>query len=574
MYLGELLVWSGKITDEQLSKALEIQKKTKQLLGQIIVERGYITEDELMRYLSQKMGIAYKKLTESDIDKKAVALVPMSMAKKYQIIPVSTHVNKIGIAMSDPTNLLAIDDISFATGMNTVPILSKQSDILRLIDVFYGKTGTQIEQADSEDTGELVLNNDAEFDLQEIVETGFNIDEVEKSSKEKPIIQFVNKTIYHAAANGCSDIHFEPYENSFRIRQRIDGMLETVSNPPKKLAPAIISRIKIMSKLDIAERRLPQDGRIKVRLNIDGEKRSIDIRTSTIPTSYGEKVVMRLLDKKNLKTDLRDLGLEGNDLDKFKKALSSPYGIILATGPTGSGKSTTLYAALSSLNKNDVNIMTAEDPVEYSIPGMNQINVKESIGLTFATALRSFLRQDPDIIMVGEVRDEETADIAVRAALTGHLVLSTIHTNDASSTISRLVDMGIEPYLITSSLNCIVAQRLVKKICPACKREVDIPASYLLEIGFDKKNIDNIHVYEGAGCKQCRNTGYKGRMAIYELLEITEPMKTAILKRDSASQLRELAKGESMITLRENGLKKVQEGVTTIEEVLRTTTVI
>lgn len=574
MYLGELLVWSGKITDEQLDKVLKIQQKTKQLIGRIVIEQGYITEDELMKYLSQKMGIAYKELTADSIDKKAVALVPMSMARKYQIMPVSIYANKIIIAMSDPTNLLAIDDISFATGSNAVPVLSKQSDILHLIDVFYSKTGTQIEHADSEDAGELVLDDDAELDLQEIFESGFDIDEAEKGSKEKPIIQFVNKTIYHAVANGCSDIHFESYENSFRIRQRIDGMLETVSNPPKKLSPAIISRIKIMSKLDIAERRLPQDGRIKVRLNIGGKKKSIDIRISTIPTSYGEKVVMRLLDKSNLKANLKDLGLEDNDLIKLKKALSLPYGIILATGPTGSGKSTTLYAALSSLNKEDVNIMTAEDPVEYSIPGINQINIKESIGLTFAAALRSFLRQDPDIIMVGEVRDEETADIAARAALTGHLVLSTIHTNDSASTITRLNDMGIEPYLITSSLNCIVAQRLIKKICSKCKYEVNVPKSYLLEIGFKKKDTDDIHIYEGKGCSHCRNTGYKGRVAIYELLEVTESMKIAILKRSSISQLRELAKSESMITLRENGLKKVKTGVTTIAEILRTTNVI
>ncbi|NOZ83202.1 MAG: type IV-A pilus assembly ATPase PilB [Epsilonproteobacteria bacterium] len=571
MLLGEILLWSGKLTRDQIKKALEIQKKTGKMLGQIVVEQGYITEDELMHYLSKKIGVQYQKLVEDEIDKEAVDLVPESLAKKYQLIPVKRGVYEITVAMTDPTNLLAIDEIRFATGLKVAPVLAKQSEILNLIDIFYSKSGTDIVKLTSDNISEFSFNEGGDLDLAEETDSGFDIDAAKRSSEEKPIIQLVNKVIYGAISEKCSDIHFEPYETSFRIRYRIDGVLETVVNPPKKLAPAIISRVKIMSKLDIAERRLPQDGRIRVHLNTKKGRKSIDIRISTIPTVYGEKVVMRLLDKDNLRTDLRDLGLEENDLKKLKNALALPYGIILATGPTGSGKSTTLYAALSTLNRQDVNIMTAEDPVEYDLEGINQVYVKEAIGLTFSAALRSFLRQDPDIIMVGEIRDTETADIAARAALTGHLVLSTIHTNDAPSTITRLIDMGIEPYLIASSLNCIISQRLVRKICPKCKHKVEVSQAELLNIGFNEQEAAAVNIYEGGGCKYCRNSGYRGRIAIYELLEITENIKEAILQNRSISRLREIAKDESLISLRENGLQKIKEGITTISEILRVT---
>ncbi len=571
MLLGEILLWSGKLTRDQIKKALEIQKKTGKMLGQIVVEQGYITEDELMHYLSKKIGVQYQKLIEDEIDKEAVDLVPESLAKKYQLIPVKRGVYEITVAMTDPTNLLAIDEIRFATGLKVAPVLAKQSEILNLIDIFYSKSGTDIAKLTSDNISEFSFNEGGELDLAEETDSGFDIDAAKRSSEEKPIIQLVNKVIYGAISERCSDIHFEPYETSFRIRYRIDGILETIVSPPKKLAPAIISRVKIMSKLDIAERRLPQDGRIRVHLNTKKGRKSIDIRISTIPTVYGEKVVMRLLDKDNLRTDLRDLGLEENDLKKLKNALVSPYGIILAAGPTGSGKSTTLYAALSTLNKQDVNIMTAEDPVEYDLEGINQVYVKEAIGLTFSAALRSFLRQDPDIIMVGEIRDTETADIAARAALTGHLVLSTIHTNDAPSTITRLIDMGIEPYLIASSLNCIISQRLIRKICPKCKHKVEVSQAELLNIGFDEQEAASVNIYEGAGCKYCRNSGYRDRIAIYELLEITENIKEAILQNRSISRLREIAKDESLISLRENGLRKVKKGITTISEILRVT---
>jgi len=569
MLLGEMLIWSGKLTSEQVNKALEIQKKTKQPLGQIVVDQGYITEDELMSCLSNQMNLKTIDLSEDKISKEVVNLIPASLAKKYKLIPVRQSGNEIVVAMTDPTNILAIDEVRFATGLKVIPRLAKNSDILELIERFYSASGTDIANLSSEEVSEFSFNDGVDLNLADESDSAFDIDAAKKGSEEKPIIQLVNKIIYDAIREGCSDIHFEPYEKSFRIRYRIDGVLETVMNPPKKFAPAIISRVKIMSKLDIAERRLPQDGRIKVNLNTSNGRKSIDIRISTTPTVYGEKVVMRLLDKDNLRTDLRELGLEGNDLKKLKKALAAPYGIILVTGPTGSGKSTTLYAALSTLNKQDVNIMTAEDPVEYNLEGINQVPVKESIGLTFSSALRSFLRQDPDIIMVGEIRDTKTADVASRAALTGHLVLSTIHTNDAPSTITRLVDMGIEPYLIASSLNCIISQRLARKICPRCKHEVKVSTTYLKNIGFSEEESETVHIYEGKGCKYCRNSGYKGRVAIYEILEVTENIKDAILRNSSVSQIREIATGESLVSLRQNGLKKVKEGITTISEIIR-----
>ena len=569
MLLGEMLIWSGKLTSEQVNKALEIQKKTKQPLGQIVVDQGYITEDELMSYLSNQMNLKTIDLSEDKISKEVVNLIPASLAKKYKLIPVRQSGNEIVVAMTDPTNILAIDEVRFATGLKVIPRLAKSSDILELIERFYSASGTDIANLSSEEVSEFSFNDGGDLNLADESDSAFDIDAAKKGSEEKPIIQLVNKIIYDAIREGCSDIHFEPYEKSFRIRYRIDGVLETVMNPPKKFAPAIISRVKIMSKLDIAERRLPQDGRIKVNLNTSNGRKSIDIRISTTPTVYGEKVVMRLLDKDNLRTDLTELGLEGNDLKKLKKALAAPYGIILVTGPTGSGKSTTLYAALSTLNKQDVNIMTAEDPVEYNLEGINQVPVKESIGLTFSSALRSFLRQDPDIIMVGEIRDTKTADVASRAALTGHLVLSTIHTNDAPSTITRLVDMGIEPYLIASSLNCIISQRLARKICPRCKHEVKVSTTYLKNIGFSEEESETVHIYEGKGCKYCRNSGYKGRVAIYEILEVTENIKDAILRNSSVSQIREIATGESLVSLRQNGLKKVKEGITTISEIIR-----
>ncbi len=569
MLLGEMLIWSGKLTSEQVNKALEIQKKTKQPLGQIVVDQGYITEDELMSYLSDQMNLKTIDLSEDKISKEVVNLIPASLAKKYKLIPVRQSGNEIVVAMTDPTNILAIDEVRFATGLKVIPRLAKSSDILELIERFYSVSGTDIANLSSEEVSEFSFNDGGDLNLADESDSAFDIDAAKKGSEEKPIIQLVNKIIYDAIREGCSDIHFEPYEKSFRIRYRIDGVLETVMNPPKKFAPAIISRVKIMSKLDIAERRLPQDGRIKVNLNTSNGRKSIDIRISTTPTVYGEKVVMRLLDKDNLRTDLTELGLEGNDLKKLKKALAAPYGIILVTGPTGSGKSTTLYAALSTLNKQDVNIMTAEDPVEYNLEGINQVPVKESIGLTFSSALRSFLRQDPDIIMVGEIRDTKTADVASRAALTGHLVLSTIHTNDAPSTITRLVDMGIEPYLIASSLNCIISQRLARKICPRCKHEVKVSTTYLKNIGFSEEESETVHIYEGKGCKYCRNSGYKGRVAIYEILEVTENIKDAILRNSSVSQIREIATGESLVSLRQNGLKKVKEGITTISEIIR-----
>ena len=559
--LGQLLIWNKIITQEQLDEVLLEQKKSGKKLGTILTEKNYITEEKLNKFLSEQYGVDTIDLNSISIPQDVINKVPAHIAKKYTLIPIGIDDRKIKVAISDPTNIFALDDIRFLTGMNAVALLANEGSILKAIEKYYGSTKEINTLIDSlSETAESV-------DMMQEQDVESSVEDLESESNEEPVIKLANAILAKSVKDGASDIHIEPYENDLRVRYRLDGKLKTFMNLSKSVAPVLTSRFKIMSKLNIAEKRLPQDGRIRIKTG----GKDIDLRVSTLPTVYGEKVVMRILDRSSIRVNLQDLGFEKQDLEKYIKAIESPFGMILVTGPTGSGKTTTLYASLNKINKEDTNIMTAEDPVEYNIEGINQVLVKESIGLTFANALRSFLRQDPDVIMVGEIRDTETAEIAIRSALTGHLVFSTIHTNDAPSTIMRLVDMDIERYLISSSLVLVLAQRLARKICPRCKQEINIPPNALIELGFSEEDAKNMKVYKGKGCEYCNNTGYKGRVALYEVMPISDRIKEMILNEASVAEIREEAIKEGMSTLRMSGLKKIKEGVTTIEEVANVT---
>ena len=603
--LGQILISSSIITEEQLKQALNTQKKEGGRLGTNLVKLGFITEEKLVAFLSKQYGVPAINLTEYKIDAAVLKLVPADMAKKYLIMPVARVGATLTIAMADPSNVFAIDDVKFMTGYNVEVVVSTESAIVSAITLYYlGKgenvlatatasqpkaSASAILQAKDYTLSDEDLNAGAdafgsgdespqvsvdEFDT--IVGSALDgVDVLEEKEDaevvkevEAPIVKLVNGIFVNAIKSGASDIHVEPYEQSLRVRYRVDGVMYTVMNLPTKIRAALTSRIKIMSKLDIAERRLPQDGRIKLKL---GKKRDIDFRVSVLPCLFGEKTVLRLLDKGNLQVDLTKLGFEQSAMDDFMEALNKPYGMILVTGPTGSGKTTTLYSALNHLNKPDTNIMTAEDPVEFNFMGINQVQVREEIGLTFAAALRSFLRQDPDIIMVGEIRDFETAEIGVKAALTGHLVLSTLHTNDAPGTISRLLNMGIEPFLVSSAVILILAQRLARRICAQCKTEDPIPPQALVKIGFGEDEARSIKVFKGKGCPACNNTGYKGRVALYEVMLIRDEIKELVLEGASSAEIKKAAIRLGMKTLRMSGMTKIAEGVTTIDEVLRVT---
>ncbi len=559
--LGQLLLWNKLITQEQLDEALEEQKTTQKKLGSILVEKGFIDEESLNQFLSKQYGVDSINISSMTIPQDVIDKIPSQIAKKYTLIPIAVKGNKIEVAISDPTNIFALDDVRFVTGLNVVPYLSNESAILKAIDKYYGTSKDLDTIMDSitevNDTLDIITDTEEDKDVKDL----------EDESSEEPIIKLANTILMRSVNDGASDIHIEPYENDLRVRYRVDGKLKEFMKLHKAVAPALTSRFKIMAKLNIAEKRLPQDGRIRIRTS----GKDIDLRVSTLPTIYGEKTVMRILDRSSVRVNLEDLGFEAQDLERFLNAISSPYGMILVTGPTGSGKTTTLYASLNKINNEDVNIMTAEDPVEYNMEGINQVHIKEDIGLTFAEALRSFLRQDPDIIMVGEVRDTETAEIAIRSALTGHLVFSTLHTNDAPSTVMRLVDMGIERYLIASSLVLILAQRLARRICPHCKKQIDVPPNALMELGFNEEDAHSIKVFKGQGCDRCNNTGYKGRVALYEVMPMSETLKNMILNESSVAEMRDQAIKEGMSTLRMSGLKKIKEGVTTIEEVMNVT---
>ena len=571
--LGDLLVKENLISQQQLKEALEYQRVNGGRLGNCLIRLGFVTDDEITAILSRQYGVPSINLSFFDIDPSIVKLIPVETAQKYQILPLSRVGSTLTIAMIDPTNVFAMDDIKFMTGFNIEPVVASETAIREAIDKYYGSTHAIELKKVMEDIAVIDQKLDGDDTSLELAseEEAIDLEGLEQAAEEAPIIKLVNLILSNALKRGASDIHIEPYEKEFRVRFRIDGVLYNIMNPPLKLKDAITSRIKIMSKLDISEKRLPQDGRIKVKMKNDGKIKDLDFRVSVLPTLYGEKVVLRLLDKDNLMLDMTRLGFESESLKKFESAILKPYGMVLVTGPTGSGKTNTLYSSIAQLNKIDTNVMTAEDPVEFNVPGINQVQMKEQIGLNFAAALRAFLRQDPDIIMVGEVRDLETAQIAVKAALTGHLVLSTLHTNDAPSTISRLMNMGIEPFLVATSVHLICAQRLIRRVCKECKEEVSTLAQTLIDAGFSPTEAKKLATYRGKGCPTCNGTGYKGRVGLYEVMEINDDLRELILIGASSLELKKKAIEHGMITLRASGLQKLRDGVTTLEEVLRET---
>ncbi|MCJ7785559.1 MAG: type IV-A pilus assembly ATPase PilB [Desulfobacterales bacterium] len=591
--LAELLIKRNYITPEQLKKALDEQKLKGGRLESNLVRMGYIKEDELLSFLSAQYRVPSVKISKMEINPNVIKLIPSSVSKKYFIIPINRVGPKLTLAMADPSNIVVIDEIKFMTGFNVEPVVASETEIIDAVKKYYGGGGNvaglgtvsfQSSDFDLDDekvnvaTEGIMLDDDVvdvdDFDKLvhgavdniEVVDT--QLDSDESIDMQGPIIKIVNGILIKAIKLGASDIHFEPYERTFRVRYRLDGVLRRDMALPIQIKNAMISRLKIMAKLDIAEKRLPQDGRIKLRM---GKGREMDFRVSSIPVLYGEKVVLRLLDKSALQLDMTKLGFEESSLADLKAAIHKPVGMILVTGPTGSGKTTTLYSALSELNKESENIITAEDPIEYNFMGINQVQMHEEIGLTFASSLRSFLRQDPDIIMVGEIRDFETAQIAVQAALTGHLVLSTVHTNDAPGTISRLIDMGIEPFLISSAIVLILAQRLIRKVCMECREPVKVHPQLLIDLGIPPDEVKSFPVYKGKGCPLCNNTGYKGRVGLYEVMPMREEVKELVLSRASTSEVKKEAIRLGMKTLRQSGIAKIKEGVTTIEEVLRST---
>jgi len=565
--LGELLTKASLITQDQLKEALRVQKETGGKLGETLIKLGFVAEEDITECLSQQFGVPSINLQHFEIDGSVIKLISADVARKYNILPVNKTGATITIAMADPTNVFAMDDIKFMTGYNVEPVVASELGIKAAIDIYYGTTSSLelkkvMEDLQTEASGDLeVLEEEEELDAAALAE----------GAEEAPVVKLVNLILTDAIRRGASDIHIEPYEKEYRVRFRIDGILYEIMNPPLKLRDAITSRMKILSKLDISEKRLPQDGRIKLKVKLEDKNKELDFRVSVLPTLFGEKIVLRLLDKDNLRLDMTKLGFEAESLAKFEEAIFKPWGMVLVTGPTGSGKTNTLYSALAKVNSPEVNIMTAEDPVEFNLPGINQVQMKESIGLNFAATLRSFLRQDPNIILVGEIRDFETAEIAIKAALTGHLVLSTLHTNDAPSTINRLMNMGIEPFLVATSVQLIAAQRLVRRVCGNCKEEVDMPQQALVNLGYKKEELGSFKVFKGRGCDKCNSTGYKGRVGLVEVMQIDDDLRDMILSGGSAIEIKKRAIENGMITLRRSGLIKIKEGITTVEEVVRET---
>jgi len=569
--LGDLLLKAKLVTQDQLNEALKLQQSSGLKLGEALVKLNAITEDDITETLSAQFGVPSINLTHFEIDPSVLKLVAADVARKYNILPVNKTGATLTIAMSDPTNVFALDDIKFMTGYNVEPVVASEQSLQLAIDRHYGATRAlelkkvmeEMSAVETQDTSLEVVEDqeDEAIDLERLAEEG----------EEAPVIRLVNIILTDAIKRGASDIHVEPYEKEYRVRYRIDGILYEVMNPPPKLREAIASRIKILARLDIAEKRLPQDGRIKIKMKLAGKVKELDYRVSTLPTLFGEKIVCRLLDKDNLMLDMTKLGFERESLNRFEKAILRPWGMVLVTGPTGSGKTNTLYSALSRINTPETNIMTAEDPVEFNLPGINQVQMRDAIGLNFAAALRSFLRQDPNIILVGEIRDFETAEIAVKAALTGHLVLSTLHTNDAPSTINRLMNMGIEPYLVATSVILIAAQRLIRRVCANCKGPTEVAPQVLVSLGFTPEEAKSVQVMKGKGCERCNNTGYKGRVALIEVLEVSEEIREMILSGASSIEIKRKGIEEGMLSLRRSGLVKIKEGITTIEEVVRET---
>jgi type IV pilus assembly protein PilB len=561
--LGDLLVREGLIDTEQLARALQEQKGSNDKLGGILVKLNFVTEEKLIAFLSRQYGIQSITLSQLDVDPEVLKLVPEQIARKYEVLPIRRQGNQVTLAMADPTNVFALDDVGFMTNLQVVPVVASQAAIRAAIDRSYDNKG---------DIADIVSEMEGASDVELVEgeeESAAKIDvfELKESADEAPVVRLINMILVDAIRRGASDIHLEPYEKVFRVRFRVDGVLHEIMTPPKRLEAALTSRVKIMASLDIAERRLPQDGRIKLRFN----QREIDFRVSTLPTIFGEKTVMRILDKDSLQLDLTMLGFDSWSLEQFTKAINSPYGMILITGPTGSGKTTTLYSAIHTINSPDINIMTAEDPVEYNLKGVNQVQVNEEIGRTFAGALRAFLRQDPDVILVGETRDLETAQIGIRAALTGHLVLTTLHTNDSPSTVARLLDMGIPPFLVSSSLMLILAQRLGRRVCKDCKQPFEADEETLVPYGHIPQGLGKLTFFKGKGCATCSFTGMKGRVAIYEVMPISQEIRDLVIHNAPTAQIRETAQSQGMKTLRQNALQKVLDGTMTVEEVLRVT---
>ncbi len=560
--LGQLLVGNNIITEDQLKNGLELQKQDGGRIGSNLIKLGYLTEETLVEFLSKQYGVPAVTLSGEEMDPSITKFIPYDVAHKYLIFPISKNGASLQLAMADPSNVFAIDDVKFMTGYEVEPVVASESAIKEAISRHYEQSEALQSVVDS-----MTDFDDEGLDFIQDSEDDVDMNELKSALEEAPVVKLVNLILSEAIARGASDIHLEPYEKNIRIRYRIDGVLYDVMQPPMRLKAALSSRLKIMAELDIAERRLPQDGRIKLKIR----GRGVDLRVSTLPTLFGEKIVMRILDKSNLNLDLTKLGFEKNALAHFDEAIRSPFGMVLVTGPTGSGKTTTLYSAMSTINEVDVNIMTAEDPVEYNLSGINQVYVRDEIGLSFSAALKSFLRQDPDIVMVGEIRDFETAEIAVKAALTGHLVLSTLHTNDAPSTISRLLNMGIEPFLVSASVILILAQRLCRRVCEKCKEEKEVPAEALIKMGFSRDEAGTFKCFKGKGCLACNDTGYKGRIALYEVMPVKDELKELIVKGATATDLKKAAIQRGMRTLRMSGLAKIKEGLTTIEEILRVT---
>ena len=557
--LGELLVREKMISLQQLQEAQTEAKRTGRRLGVALSRLGYVNDQDLTQFLARQYSLPSINLNDFEIDGEVLKLVPKEVAMKHMVVPVNRAGATLIVAMSDPSNIFAIDELKFLTQYNIEPVVAAEAAIEEAIRRYYDK---------GPDLGSMLDEFGESVEFEGVEEKDLNVVDLENQAGEAPVVKLCNAILLSAVKKGASDIHVEPYEKFFRVRFRVDGILHEEMRPPIKMRNAITSRLKIMASLDIAERRLPQDGRIKLKI---GKDKEMDFRVSCLPTLYGEKIVMRLLDKSQLQLDMTKLGFEAKPLADFKEAIGRPYGMVLVTGPTGSGKTTTLYSALSELDKIDTNISTAEDPVEFNLPGINQVQMHEEIGLNFATSLRSFLRQDPNIIMVGEIRDFETAEIAVKAALTGHLVLSTLHTNDAPSTVSRLLNMGVEPFLVTASVNLVLAQRLARKICVECKEPTDKHPEPLLKMGMTEPQVHMATIYRGRGCKNCGDTGYRGRIALYEVMPFGDELKELVLQGASATEIKAEMIRKGVASLRIAGINKILEGVTTPEEILRTT---
>ena len=565
--LGELLLREKVLTPDQLKSALEVQKEKNVPLQTAVVSLGLVTEEDMAQALSRQLGYPYIDLDQFEVYPDVVNLIPLEIVKKYMIMPIHRIRSFLTLSMVDPTDLEVIEDIRFRTGLSIQPVIASESGILNAINKYYGSSSSLRVKKIIED---IALADDTRVNIIEEEKDDYDVQELVQATEEAPIIKLVNEIFVDAIKKGASDVHFEPYEQTFRVRIRMDGILHEQMNLPLKFKNPVISRVKILSNMDIAEKRLPQDGRIKMKVRLEnGGRKEVDMRISAIPTIFGEKIVSRILDRQMLNLDLTELGFEEESLEKFQQAIFRPWGIILVTGPTGSGKTNTLYSAVATLNSLEKNIMTAEDPVEFNISGLNQVHIKDEIGLDFPRVLRSFLRQDPDIMLIGEMRDLETADIAIKAALTGHLVFSTIHTNDAASSVIRLVNMNVEPFLIADSVILVAAQRLVRRLCQKCKVPHKLPEKALIDIGYLPEEVKSVQAWKGGGCESCNNTGYKGRIALYEVMPIDDEIREQILMRAQSREIKKKAIEKGMITLRRSGLIKIKNGVTSIEEVLR-----